>query len=1479
MADHEIGNWVDVPNADSGWVDVPPALARQQPTSPPATIPTDFLGAAIAAHPKPDIGIAPPSQPANVAMPPGSIGAATVSQSIQAPTFEGFKGLVLGNAAVGDKAIGRALGYDFEGPASPHVETPNMVGLTALAPENPTTIGGGIVKGAAQLAEGFTSPGNALMLAGSGGIGLLGEISSLLPRAISAGFSLQMLNDLKNQYPSVKAAVESGDPAKIAESVTDAVGTAVMAGMAGFHAATGGASHTSESVHSEVVPESVHEATGNWFEDNQPKVPAITTPTGQATALPREHIEARNKLAQRFADVDYEHLDPEEKTAVDALIARDMPQSVTASAPSTGPATIEIPKGKNLTPEEQVIETKFADTVKQDPEAAVAAYRKENTRPDGTLVINTDSARELSPDYVADRTQSAAVHEPSSFIANQTFEAALKEPAPDGTRNTVLFTAGGTGAGKTVGSAVLGDAKPPQILYDNNMSSYGSSVDKIEKALAAGKQVEIQYVHRDAMDAFANGMLPRAMRMGRTVPIESHTDTHTGAPETILKLADKYEGDPRVQIRVIDNTKGLGKAEIGSLDLLRNLDHTGLSERLNKEADDQFTAGKISPEVYRGVTGRTNPIGDGAESEQPQAAQPADAKKVGRGKTTTVYTPDETEAKVQYRVMDAGDLRTSFQEGYPQELQPRNTDRKGSRERIEAIKSKLNPAKLGANVNAGDGAPIVLDDGSVLTGNHRVEALRELSTEKSAKYQSWLKENAAEFGLDSNDIEKFKNPVLVRQMVEAPPDLVRFAEESNGSTTARMSDSEKAEQMARRITPSMLSAFDPREDGTPNHEFVKSLMGDMTKEERAEYQDKDGKVSQSGLRAVKNAIFAKAYPDTSAIERMAESTDDNVRNISNGLLAAAPRVIEVKTGIENGDLHDLGIGEELARATHVVSELRDSKTSVEDWLKQENLLGRDPVVDHLVESISEFSRSAKRIGEFVKQYTKAVEAAGSPKQEGLFGPSEIPNRLEILEAARNEVREQIRIDREARKGAELFPEDSSSSSSEASKNDESAKPAAGDKNNPVAPAAKPIEQEAPPVKGATPDRRRIIQRGAHDPVNIEFKDKSDTAVFDAVGKSSLSRANGKNPRGIDVGPLAQQREIWAKKLDLEPKDASAVLRDYHSYVKDLAKDQPKEDGGKILPKSVEEFYKSRESSVVKKLEVAEGAVRDRIAKRTREAAGTLSTGPTLAAEQLADYAQLGAIKIAKGAVKFAEWSKQMVDELGASIKPHLADIWLESRDVHKATQAEVREGPSVAAKVEPNVEAKPAVKVEPAKEGIPGEPRVKESKLAKGVEEKAVANKLTEGFEGRPEYQTVNVKEQSKLATDLLRSDPEKAIRIAMGEEVPPNGLLPESVFVAVENHATDKKDIGLLRDLATSSSLSMEATGMGQRIRMLAERNPDSPVASIQKVAAARETAAEKKFGKNPKEKIKAQIKVEMKKVKPKMDEWTRLIREITCK
>lgn len=194
----------------------------------------------------------------------------------------------------------------------------------------------------------------------------------------------------------------------------------------------------------------------------------------------------------------------------------------------------------------------------------------------------------------------------------------------------------------------------------------------------------------------------------------------------------------------------------------------------------------------------------------------------------------------------------------------------------------------------------------------------------------------------------------------------------------------------------------------------------------------------------------------------------------------------------------------------------------------------------------------------------------------------------------------------------------------------------------------------------------------------------------------------------------------------------------------------------------------------------------------------------------------------------------------------------------------------------PPAKRPPAMAPAPQESEFPHE--IKPSKLAHGVESKAIENNLTAGFHGIPEYETVNVREQAQMAADLLRDDHDLAIRIAMGRALPPNGLLPESVFVAVENQATANGDAELLRDLATASTLSMEATGMGQRIRMLAERSKDSPVGMMQQVLNAREAAATKRYGSKAKAKIKTDIKESIRTQNKQKGPWILFIESIKC-
>jgi hypothetical protein len=82
----------------------------------------------------------------------------------------------------------------------------------------------------------------------------------------------------------------------------------------------------------------------------------------------------------------------------------------------------------------------------------------------------------------------------------------LSRPAQPG--SSVVFSAGGTGAGKTTAlnmfSYLIQNA---EIVMDTTMSDYYWSTKLIDQALNSGRRVTVMYVYRDPVDAFANGVL------------------------------------------------------------------------------------------------------------------------------------------------------------------------------------------------------------------------------------------------------------------------------------------------------------------------------------------------------------------------------------------------------------------------------------------------------------------------------------------------------------------------------------------------------------------------------------------------------------------------------------------------------------------------------------------------------------------------------------------------------------------------------------------------------------------------------------------------------------------------------------------------------------------------------------------------------------------------------------------------------------
>jgi diguanylate cyclase (GGDEF)-like protein len=168
--------------------------------------------------------------------------------------------------------------------------------------------------------------------------------------------------------------------------------------------------------------------------------------------------------------------------------------------------------------------------------------------------------------------------------------------------------------------------------------------------------------------------------------------------------------------------------------------------------------------------------------------------------------------------------------------------------------------------------------------------------------------------------------------------------------------------------------------------------------------------------------------------------------------------------------------------------------------------------------------------------------------------------------------------------------------------------------------------------------------------------------------------------------------------------------------------------------------------------------------------------------------------------------------------------------------------------------------------------------LASGVERKALVNHLELTVGDLPEYRTISMAQQATRASELLAQDPELARRVATGEALAPRGLLPESVFVAVEQRAIEQGDVNTLRELATGR-LTSEATTMGQRIRALGERDPDSPVSAMQEIVNTRTGGAKnaEKVLRATDDEVEAMTK-HLDAAKIDGDAWAKFIESIKC-
>ena len=108
------------------------------------------------------------------------------------------------------------------------------------------------------------------------------------------------------------------------------------------------------------------------------------------------------------------------------------------------------------------------------------------------------------------------------------------------------------------------------------------------------------------------------------------------------------------------------------------------------------------------------------------------------------------------------------------------------------------------------------------------------------------------------------------------------------------------------------------------------------------------------MQRIQAALLVKAYGEGAAmtgIERMLESTNDNVRTISGAMVDAAGAMSELRQQIQDGVVDPAyDLGSEIAEAAQVVSNARKNKQKIHELLAQEAFLTqRSPLQNALIE--------------------------------------------------------------------------------------------------------------------------------------------------------------------------------------------------------------------------------------------------------------------------------------------------------------------------------------------------------------------------------------------------------------------------------------------------------------------------------------------------------------------------------------------------
>lgn len=258
--------------------------------------------------------------------------------------------------------------------------------------------------------------------------------------------------------------------------------------------------------------------------------------------------------------------------------------------------------GKYFAKPKNDVQKKAISYVQNNLKSAKANYSKRAKQEYGVEnVISADEGKYVIPGY--NGKNAPDYHEAASGLAKIMYDDKLVTRKGVG-NNTVLFTAGGTGVGKTSALRNVDMLNEDySIIYDTNLTGEGAP-KKIQKAIDAGFKVEVVFTQRDPVVAFEKGVIPRVKTRNRIVSMDEHIKRHKSAYEDLRANMKKFGN--KVNFSFVDNTRGQGEAKMVEFDFLPKFSYNeaDLRKVLGTKLDEAVKSGILSPEEANAIAGK-----------------------------------------------------------------------------------------------------------------------------------------------------------------------------------------------------------------------------------------------------------------------------------------------------------------------------------------------------------------------------------------------------------------------------------------------------------------------------------------------------------------------------------------------------------------------------------------------------------------------------------------------------------------------------------------------------------------------------------------------------------------------------------------------------------------------------------------------------------------------------------------------------------